>query len=98
MDDTKEVTVEAQCPDCKGTAIYRGMCEPKGVGVICTKCKGTGKVDLTYILFTGLVRRDDVVIVCRDSYGIPAKERTGNEDITYEEFLAGKRPPNNCRA
>ena len=74
------------------------MCEPKGIGVLCIKCEGAGKMTVSYVPFTGRVRRDDVTIVCRASYGIPIEKRTGREDIPYEAFLAGKLPPNNCRA
>jgi hypothetical protein len=73
-----------QCKDCKGTGVYRGISEPKKVGVICTDCKGTGNHIIVYTPFAERLQRDDVEIVRN---GFDSKKT-----VTYEEFLAGKMP------
>lgn len=37
-----DIKVKITCSDCNGTGIYSGMFEPKGTGVICIACKGSG--------------------------------------------------------
>jgi hypothetical protein len=45
-------TIKVMCPSCGGTGVYCGFAEPKGVGVVCVKCDGTGCADLSYEPFT----------------------------------------------
>jgi len=88
-----QVTVEVECKDCKGTGLYRGFAEPKGIAVVCLKCDGTGKVSLTYTPFTERKRRDDVNTVRRSAGTfIGAAVGPTGGSISYEEFLAGKMP------
>lgn len=77
-----QVTIETECKDCGATGVYHGYAEPEGVGVICYKCDGTGKIDLTYIPFTGRKKRSDIRNVIRHS----------PNEVTYEEFLRGRMP------
>ena len=63
---------EAQCKDCKGTGIYVGMAERERYGVLCMKCKGTGKTMLVFEWddFEGRVPRYDVDTVAEANPGI----------------------------
>ncbi len=36
------IDIKQECPDCKGTGLYRGMGERKGAAVVCYACEGTG--------------------------------------------------------
>jgi hypothetical protein len=85
-------TVKAECNSCDGTGIYCGFAEPKGVGVICLTCDGTGCQTITYKPFEKLKKRRDIQKVARSRGSFIA---TGvgptRELITYDEFLAGKR-------
>jgi hypothetical protein len=85
--------LEIECPNCKGTGIYHGFAEPKGVGVICINCKGTGKSEIHYTPFTGRKTRTDIE---RVQYSKGALLVTGvgprGNSISYRDFLAGKLP------
>ena len=91
---TKQLlSVEAECKSCAGTGIYRGFAEPKGVGVVCLICGGTGKVIFSYTLFTTRKRRRDVQSV-RLSAGSFVGTGVGpiGNSISYDDFFAGKMP------
>ena len=34
--------MKVECASCKGTGLYSGFAEPKGVAVICNSCNGKG--------------------------------------------------------
>lgn len=87
-----KAVIEMQCSACNGTGIYHGMAEPKGVGVVCLRCQGTGKQTITYIPFTGRKKREDIDVV-RLSKGstILSCGPTGTE-ISYQDFLNGQVP------
>ncbi|MDQ5954116.1 MAG: hypothetical protein QG583_43 [Patescibacteria group bacterium] len=61
-----------ECIPCKASGIYSGRCEPEGVGVICTRCKGEGYEELS---------ADEVV-----SYNKPFVEKKIRGDIILVEF------------
>lgn len=82
-------TVEAQCEPCMGTGVFRGFAEPPGLGLVCNRCNGSGKMELTYVPFTGRQQRDDVDFVARADHGFPPNLEG---KIYYEEFLEGKMP------
>lgn len=48
----KRIELEVECSDCAGTGVYCGFMEPKGIGVVCLGCNGTGKAYFTYYPFT----------------------------------------------
>ncbi len=78
------VVLDSKCIICNGTGVRSDISEPRGTANTCVNCSGEGKIPLTVPLFTHLMRRDDV-------------EKVGNRfnrssTVTYEEFLAGKRP------
>lgn len=85
--------VEAECTSCSGTGIYHGFAEPKGVGVVCLTCDGTGRREIEYVPFTGLKKRNDIQTVqrSRGSLIFAGVGPTGNA-VSYDEFLNGKRP------
>lgn len=85
---------EAECRSCGATGIYCGFAEPKGTGVVCLDCNGTGKVVRIYTPFTRRKERKDVRIVRRSSGSFIATGvgPTGGS-VTYREFLSGKMPP-----
>lgn len=87
--------VEAECGSCRGTGIYRGFAEPKGVGVVCLSCDGSGCKRISYTPFTARKRRDDVqtVQLSAGSLLVTGVGPRGSA-ITYREFLEGKLPRN----
>lgn len=93
MSTTVKQQVEAQCPACSGTGLYRGFAEPKDVAVVCVECNGSGKKVMTYIPFTERQKRKDVKYVqkSRGSFIGTGVGPTGGKS-TYEEFLAGEMP------
>ena len=86
-------SLEVQCGTCRGTGVYHGFAEPKGVGVVCGECDGTGAKTLKYEPFTGLKQRNDVETVRRSAGSLlPTGVGPTGGSVTYEEFLQGKRP------
>ena len=101
----KKIEMKVECPSCKGTGLYNGMGEAKGVAVICYKCKGTGAFMYSYSYndFTGRKLREDIkrVYLSGMGYGISLGKINFNgigeidmdkEGISYPEFLNGKKP------
>lgn len=82
--------IEIKCNQCKGTGLYRGMCELKGCAVICSDCKGTGKTTFKYEEFKRRVKRDDVVRVFESAFGfIHGADSKGG--CSYSEWLKGAK-------
>jgi hypothetical protein len=102
----KTIDLKIECPSCKGTGLYSGMGEGKGVAVICNNCKGTGKFNYkyTYKPFTGRKERKDVKRVYLSGLGyriglgkINFSNGIGEidmdkEGVSYDEFINGKMP------
>lgn len=88
------IKIECECDSCGGTGVYSGMCEPKGVAVVCLGCAGTGKSFVSYKSFTGLKKCLGIKTVrrSRGSFIATGVGPTGQE-ITYQEFINGKMPP-----
>ncbi|MEK7637973.1 MAG: hypothetical protein AAB375_00905 [Patescibacteria group bacterium] len=89
----KKRKVEAQCSSCGGTGVYQGFAEPKGVGVVCLNCDGSGKEFIMYRPFITRKRRRYIKTV-RLSQGnfIATGAGPSGGSVTYEQFLAGKMP------
>lgn len=86
------VQLEIECTKCKGTGLLFPLFpDEDGTGIVCDNCNGSGKGTLKYTPFTGLKRIKGVLKVQRPAVSIM---RVGKPrpTITYEEFLAGKRP------
>lgn len=84
------MTLDVRCPACKGSGVFRGIAEPKGIGIVCRDCKGSGKQTFTYLPFTGLQTRDDVCFVRAERGDFHIPDPRG--EIPYADFLAGTRP------
>jgi len=54
-------TIDMECRSCEGTGLYSGMCEPKGVAVVCHTCNGSGCEKLSYKPFIGRKPRTDII-------------------------------------
>lgn len=87
------ITVNTECSACKGSGVYVGFAEPKGVGVVCLICAGSGCRKLEYVPFTVRRIRDNVQFVAQSqgSLLVTGVGPVGNK-ITYNEFMRGKRP------
>ena len=90
---SEKVTVKAECSSCGGTGVYRGFAEPKGVGVICLDCQGSGCREITYTPFISRKRRDGIneVRVSRGRF-ICGPIGPGETSVSYDDFLNGKMP------
>ena len=97
----KKIVIE--CSTCKGTELYKGMSERDNCAVVCSVCKGTGKVDFYYNEFEGRKKRSDVKRVFKSSCGyVHSDKDVTTEDgkvikfseggCSYEEWLNGKEP------
>jgi len=77
-------TVKAVCVACAGTGVYRGFCEPNGMGAVCGDCDGSGCLKIIYEPFK---KRKVIRTVkqVRLSWG-------KGDPIPYKDFLKGKRP------
>jgi len=102
---TYTITGEVECDSCRGTGLYCGMAERKGAAVVCTHCKGTGKVSVkqTFKKFVKRKKREGVkrVFETASGYGIAAEDVTTSEGNTihfsrfgvdYEDWLNGAEP------
>jgi hypothetical protein len=79
------VNVICECDECGGTGLYHGFMEAPGEYVICVRCGGTGKRELSYKPFTGRKRRNGVQKVRAGSGTIldgPGKSKW----VSYTEF------------
>ena len=96
-------TIEIECPSCKGTGLYVGMCEREGSAVVCTTCGGKGYTTYSYNEFTGKKVKEGVKRVFKKTCGYVhgAEDYTTPEGkvihfsqygCTYEEWLNGKEP------
>jgi hypothetical protein len=93
--------IKAECGGCRATGIYCGFAEPKGTGVVCVICNGTGCVDMTRKSTEGIIyepfverkRRTDVNTV-RLSAGrfMPTGLGPRGSSVSYEDFWNGKMP------
>lgn len=96
-------TIEVECPSCHGTGLIVGCSERGGAAVVCSVCKGTGKVEYSYNDFTGKKVREGVNRVFESSFGyihtdidVITKEgkliRFSEGGCTYQEWLNGEQP------
>ena len=97
----KEIKIE--CPDCKGTGLYKGCCEHGSCAVVCRKCGGTGYTTFKYNEFTGKKVREGITRVFGKSCGfVHMSEDYRYEDgrtlhfsrygCTYQDWLNGVEP------
>lgn len=86
-------TISAECTSCKGTGLYSGYREPKGVAVVCSYCNGTGEKIIEYTPFTGRKEKKGITKVSI-SYSTIRGPKVGphEKSISYESFQAGEMP------
>jgi DnaJ-class molecular chaperone len=78
---TQKVSVHEQCPECAGTGIFSGMYEPKGTGVVCSICQGTGGRVYTFTPFIERSKnRNHLVVVPGANSMIGTAVKTTKED------------------
>ena len=101
----KHIRKLIECPACKGTGLYSDFAEGAGVAVICIQCNGSGsyKYSYSYKDFTGIKKINDIKRVYQKGTGYKiglgkiilsgvGEIDMDKEGVSYEEFLAGKRP------
>lgn len=97
----KEIKIE--CPSCKGTGLYVGVCERDGCAVVCTTCGGKGYTTYKYNDFTGRKVREGIKRVFEKTCGYVhgADDYTtkdgetihfSNYGCSYEDWLNGAEP------
>lgn len=85
FDDNMPENHDAQCPKCFGTGlITTNWSLSQGLAFICPKCKGEGKVKITFMPFVGKQNFKGVQKVRIQGHG--------SSEVTYEEFVSGKMP------
>lgn len=84
--------VKAVCGPCRGTGLYRGFAEPKGVAVVCLECEGSGCKTVEYEPFVRRADRADVSEVRRSAGRLILNCGPSGGRVTYAEFQAGKMP------
>src|SRR5512145_2531892 len=83
-DGSRFIVVKEECIDCEGTGLIHDPQQPAGTAFICTECQGVGgKLRKITLSCEKVITRKDVQIVRLNSFG---------GQITYAEFLEGKRP------
>lgn len=86
-------SIEIECRSCRGTGLYSGFAEPKGVAVVCVHCEGTGKEIFEYEPFTGRKPKKGIKTVkCSQGAFVFSGVGPDGDSITYEEFQNGKFP------
>lgn len=78
-----------ECKACSGTGVYEGFAEPKGTGVVCLDCGGSGAVELSYTPYTGRKTKRGIHWVAQSRGGFIG---TGvgpvpGSSMEYKEFL-----------
>ena len=93
FDNPMQKHLIVQCNSCSGTGVYSGFAEPRGVGVVCLNCNGSGKMRLEYTEFEGRKKRSGINTVRRSagSFIGTGVGPTGGS-VSYDEFLNGKMP------
>ena len=66
------IEYDCQCKECEGTGLYVGMAEKDGFAVVCSRCKGTGKVHekIEYDDFNGRKEKTGIKRVLLTNPGI----------------------------
>lgn len=80
-------SIVCQCDACRGTGLYVGFAEPKGMAVICLGCDGQGWREFAYTAFAGRKRRAGIKAIGRSAGSFLA---TGvgavGKAMSYAEF------------
>jgi DnaJ-class molecular chaperone len=85
--------IVTECQVCGGTGVMTNSSSlSNGVGMVCPGCNGEGSNTEEYIPFQGRKIRKDIQLVKATQVSLAPGVNPVGEGITYEEFLAGKRP------
>jgi len=84
-------SIKIECPDCKGTGLYTGMCERNGVAVQCKGCSGLGWTEYAYTEFIARQDRPDVVWVLDRNPGICVSPELNIGGMSYSDWASGKK-------
>jgi hypothetical protein len=94
------IEYDAVCSKCKGTGLYKGLCERGYVAVVCYSCKGTGcnHVHIEYEPFRSRAVRHNIdhVVECNPGIIIGLGGSLTIDDIggmPYSTWLEGKSFP-----
>ena len=81
----REIIVKEKCPSCDGTGVFVGMAERDGIGVMCSKCDGTGCHEFTHIYeeFTERQKRKGIKHIIETNPGICVGKGNG---LKFEDF------------
>ena len=71
----------AECGACNGTGLYSGFMEEKGNATICTNCKGSGAVTLSFKKYTGRKKKNGIGKIRH-----PESSSSSPRWISYQEF------------
>lgn len=78
--------IREECPSCKGTGLYRGLCESPGQAVVCLYCEGQGWITHSYNEFIGRKKRRNIKSIFLDGGTFGGnKPKTS---MSYKEFEA----------
>lgn len=84
-------SVKAECDSCGGTGVYCGFAE-RGVGVVCSSCRGTGESLIKYKPFAGRHKTNKAPIVFQRNMGrVLGPESKGG--LPYKDWFDGKPFP-----
>lgn len=79
------MNVICECGECGGTGLYHGFMEGPGEYVICVRCRGTGKRELSYKPFTGRKNKNGVQKI-RPGSGMIMDDPSKAKWMSYDEF------------
>jgi len=93
--EKKIIEWTAECDPCKGTGIYVGVVERDGIGVVCSRCKGSGRVEhcVEYNTFVSRKKRTDVKQVIQTNPGIVCGKLNNLTEfggMPYSDWVEGK--------
>lgn len=87
-----------KCKSCGGTGLYVGMAEHDGAAVVCSTCKGIGRVKFHYEYedYEGRVKKQGVKRVFQTNPGICIGEGNGHKldefgGMSVEDWESGKQ-------
>jgi hypothetical protein len=84
-DVQEKVAVRFKCADCNSSGVYRGQFSPKGFGIVCNYCGGSGATTFGVTPSEGRQLREDVHTVVRVSGKYV--DWLNDPKMTYQEFL-----------
>jgi hypothetical protein len=93
--EKKIIEWTAECDPCKGTGIYVGVAERAGIGVVCNRCKGSGRVEhrVEYNTFARRNKRTNVKRVIQTNPGLlcgKLNNLTEFGGMPYSDWIRGQ--------